>query len=173
MEKENGIVFLPIPDGIKSRVISTLTPIRQKILVTLLHEPQTLSRLLVNIKADTTHSTILKALKEFEEYGCIEKTQNKVYNLTTDGKLLALFLAEPNGWNKEKIKQMFTEILKKDYGLSENDINEIIQNWMALSEFMMWKTPKNPKLIEEGYRESNKENVKIAKEMEILMEEVE
>jgi len=44
---------------------------------------------------------------------------------------------------------------------------------MALSEFMMWKTPKNPKLVEEGYRESNKENVKIAEEMEILMEDFE
>ncbi|MFH1978643.1 MAG: hypothetical protein ABIJ92_04930 [Candidatus Aenigmatarchaeota archaeon] len=126
------IFCMPIP-SLGSEDISLLTEKRQKILISLLHGKNTLSGIIADIKTrdkiEIEISTVLKGLRKLEEKGFIERTQNKVYELTEDGKLLALFLARPNGIKEETIIQELDNMLKeKNPELTEEERKETIEN---------------------------------------------
>jgi len=99
--------------------IALLTEKRQQILVDLALEGKTLSRLSEIVKLQP--SSAFESLELLDKKGFIKKDKNKVYSLTTKGKMLAFFLMKPNGIDEKRIQELFDKFLKEEMEIEEPD----------------------------------------------------
>lgn len=119
MEKNSiSLELLPQPK-LMPEDIALLTEKRQEIIVNLALEGKTLSRLseIVNLQP----SSIFESLELLEKKHFVKKDENKVYSLTTKGKMLAFFLLKPNGIDEKQIQELFDKFLKEEMKIEDPD----------------------------------------------------
>lgn len=124
--------FLPM--DLTAKDISILTVKRQKLLISLLEEERTLSRL----KKDSglVLASIWEALDVFKKLGIVERDLNKVYRLTRKGKLMALTLLKPNRYSKSSLF-LFDKLLKEELGHEDEKYRgEIIESCNLLETML-------------------------------------
>jgi len=122
------VVGVLLPADLNKEDFSILTERRQKILILLLKEPSIVSRL-VEKNPELAQSSVSEALEIFTSKDIVKKDDNKVYSLTTKGKLLTLSLLKPNGESEAQIREELDKVLKEDFKIEEQDIRqEIVEN---------------------------------------------
>ncbi len=128
----NDLQCALLPAKLKPEDFSLLTKNRQNIMISLIKEEKTLSRLADSLKSKTI-STISDSLGILQNRGFIKKDKNKVYSLTKDGKLLTLSLLQPNGIEEKTIREFLDKILKEEFNIKDEEYRrEVIENCRSL-----------------------------------------
>ncbi len=124
-----------LPSHLKPEVIALLTASRQKILIELLQEEQTLSRLAERVSINIQPSSLFESLDILEKNGLVKKDKNKVYSITKDGMLVGLILLKPNGIKENKIRELLDKVLRDEFCvLDEEERRDLIDNFRQLGE---------------------------------------
>jgi len=145
MEKGDFLVEIHgvlLPANMTAKDFSILTEKRQKILIALLKEELTLSRLLEK-GIDMSQSSVSDALEILMNKEFVKKDTNKVYSLTTKGKLLALSLLKPNGMEEPEIRQLLNKVLEIEFNLDDQEYrNDIIETFRTIGKDISWQKHK-------------------------------